>query len=473
MSDTPVNPIYWSAERIISYGPDTIHELALKAAGTLNSYQVVLGRCLLAVHRTKLYEHFGCSGSAHYGTLVLGLSTQKARTLRWVANKLEALPLLSRAGEQGKVSWSKLREVVRKATAETEKFWLELCRLKTYRDIERLVRCTPEGAIPGDLPGDADREPAVTEVRLHLGLTAGAVVERGLQFYSLQHGRPVPLSEAVEMLFSQLLRKGEVSGLSSAPEELEDLVKSQKEARKDLLAAHLGRQPLVQEARELAKAMGVTTTDEDSCDGGDAALPIEEIYGELLQSSQRVMSAGTHARETGNAWSLEGDDSERPAREAGNVASSEGIHPEFPARGILTDRVHGETEDWGKILEAHQRPCPGNEDVVLLARDWRNHNLRFNPEARLATPAQRKELLRRDGYCCSTPGCPNHLWLELHHLVYYSNKGGTISMNLITLCSRAIRTCTTATYISLATPPMSWSSRMARGMICTDFTSWK
>jgi hypothetical protein len=53
MTIAPINPIYWSAERIISYGPDTIHELALKAAGTLNSYQVVLGRCLLAVHHTK------------------------------------------------------------------------------------------------------------------------------------------------------------------------------------------------------------------------------------------------------------------------------------------------------------------------------------------------------------------------------------------------------------------------------------
>jgi hypothetical protein len=33
----------------------------------------------------------------------------------------------------------------------------------------------------------------------------------------------------------------------------------------------------------------------------------------------------------------------------------------------------------------------------LLAKDWRNRSLRFNPEARLA--AQRRELLRHDGYC--------------------------------------------------------------------------
>jgi hypothetical protein len=359
---------------------------------------------------------------------------------------------LSRAGEHGEVSWSKLREVVRKATVETEKFWLELCRIQTYRDIERLVRCTPEGAIPGDLPNEADREPAVTEVRLQLGLTAGAIIERGLQFYSLQQGRPVPLSEAVEMLFSQLLRRGEVSGLSSVPEDLEDLVKSQKEARKDLLAAHLGRQPLVQEARQLAQAMGLTPNSDDG-PGEDAALPVEEIYSELLESSQRAVTAERPARETGDAPQPKFHSSERSARETGVALPPEGDHTECPARGIFGGGVQDDMEEWAKILEAHHVPCPGNEEVFLLAKDWRNRNLRFeakryrpgHPEARLVTPAQRRELLRRDGYCCSTPGCPeakryrppgHHLWLEVHHIVYYTNNGGTISINLITLCSR-------------------------------------
>ena len=87
-------------------------------------------------------------------------------------------------------------------------------------------------------------------------------------------------------------------------------------------------------------------------------------------------------------------------------------------------------------MVAHQVPCPDNEDVVLLAYYWRNRRLRFNEEARLPTPAQRREMIRRDGYCCSTPGCSNHLWLEVHHVVLYSRKGKTIGSNLVTLCSR-------------------------------------
>ncbi len=151
---------------------------ALNAAGTIHSYHLVLGRCLLAVQRTKLYELFGCSGAVHYGTQVLKLRAKQARTMCWVAEKLEALPLLSRAGEIGQVGWSILREVARKATTETEHYWLELCRDKNYHDIAKLVRHTPEGGIPGDLPAEGQKEPAVSALRLQLGITARTVIER-------------------------------------------------------------------------------------------------------------------------------------------------------------------------------------------------------------------------------------------------------------------------------------------------------
>src|SRR5690606_20217158 len=62
-------------------------------------------------------------------------------------------------------------------------------------------------------------------------------------------------------------------------------------------------------------------------------------------------------------------------------------------------------------------------------------NLRFNPESRLATPAQRLALLRRDRYRCQCPSCPNIRYLELHHVRWYSQGGDTQPLNLLTLCS--------------------------------------
>ena len=81
------------------------------------------------------------------------------------------------------------------------------------------------------------------------------------------------------------------------------------------------------------------------------------------------------------------------------------------------------------------------EELVALGHfdekyDWQNPRLTFNPRARKATVAQRKEILRRDGYCCRTPGCPHRMWLQLHHTVYFSRCGETVRKNLVPLCFR-------------------------------------
>lgn len=63
-------------------------------------------------------------------------------------------------------------------------------------------------------------------------------------------------------------------------------------------------------------------------------------------------------------------------------------------------------------------------------------HLKFNANSRFPTSAQRKALLRRDRYCRRTPGCTNHLFLEIHHIVRYSQGGKTLPRFLLTLCSR-------------------------------------
>ena len=57
-----------------------------------------------------------------------------------------------------------------------------------------------------------------------------------------------------------------------------------------------------------------------------------------------------------------------------------------------------------------------------------------NPHRRKVTPAERRQILRRDGFCCQTPGCGNHLWLEVHHIEFYSEGGLTVPPNLVMLC---------------------------------------
>ena len=73
-----------------------------------------------------------------------------------------------------------------------------------------------------------------------------------------------------------------------------------------------------------------------------------------------------------------------------------------------------------------------HQDLLALATG----HLRFNPESRLATPAQRLALLRRDRYRCQTPSCSNTRFLDLHHVRWYSQKGETQPLNLLTICRK-------------------------------------
>ena len=63
-----------------------------------------------------------------------------------------------------------------------------------------------------------------------------------------------------------------------------------------------------------------------------------------------------------------------------------------------------------------------------------NTRVCFNPRNRHATKAQKREVLRRDGWCCATPGCPHKIWLHLHHLIPYSQGGPTLAQNVLGIC---------------------------------------
>ena len=150
--------------------------------------------------------------------------------------------------------------------------------------------------------------------------------------------------------------------------------KVKKEARRDLQASHLRRQELISQVRGWADEMGL----------------LDEA-GEL--DSSPVATAGLEEQEV---WTVE---------DAASVDEGEQLfhicHPDGPE--TLNDLLAG---------------------------------LNFNPHARHPSKTQRKGLLRRDGYCCMVPGCPNRLWLEIHHIKRYCEGGLTLPDLLVTLCRK-------------------------------------
>jgi hypothetical protein len=58
------------------------------------------------------------------------------------------------------------------------------------------------------------------------------------------------------------------------------------------------------------------------------------------------------------------------------------------------------------------------------------------PERKTTTVTARKreQVLARDGYCCTVPGCRRNIGLDLHHIEYRSRGGGHELTNLLTTC---------------------------------------
>ncbi len=316
-----------TTEYLQSLPADELEVVTRQAVGNLTCAKLLLGRCLLAIERNKLAQRLGCSSYLHYA-VVLGVAERTARAARLVARRLEDLPLLTEAAENGSVAWTNLRAVLTRATPESESFWLEVAQTRSTRVVERLVRkARPWDDEDGESP---TREPERVRFVIDIEHERMALVEKVMVDLSHQEGRVVGFNEALEYMAAEFLAG-----------------RSDHQARARLL---------------------------------------EEVEKDRLANEEREENARVQA------WAAVG---------------------------------------------AGEEECPGNDAVKLVvAEDWRNPRLRFNEEARLATPAQKQELMRRDGYRCSTPGCCHRLWLQVHHVAFYCEDGKTVPENLILVCSR-------------------------------------
>lgn len=386
------DPTRWRLDTLLSLGTDHVHDLARTAAGTLTSFRLVLGRCLLALHESKGYKEFGCSSVVHYATQILGLPKREARGCRRVARALLTLPALSLNAELGRIEWSKLREIVRKATPETESYWLELAGRCNSEEIQVLVARTPKGSVPGEVSEDEELE--TTELRCPVCPRVFRMLSEARRLYSIEQDQAVSNADILEMALT--------SYIAGRTVDTEVLEKARLEADKDLQAQDARRLPLVQEARDLAEEMGLlgepVTLQEESD-------PTEELGESLAEALGGQVLDDEMAGHTDAACACEGPE-KRPTWVVSTSAS----------------RIP-------KVTQA----------LKLSNKPWANKRLRFNPTARLATKAQRKEILRRDCWSCQVPGCPSRIWLELHHLKSYAEGGETAPTNLLTICGSCHR----------------------------------
>ena len=110
---------------------------------------------LLDMEKRGEQKSVGCSSTVQFAVDDLELDVREARDLLRVARALEDLKPpsnnpceIDRAFAKGQIGWSKLREISRVATRETEVEWLAFARGKRAREVERAVSGAKRGERP-------------------------------------------------------------------------------------------------------------------------------------------------------------------------------------------------------------------------------------------------------------------------------------------------------------------------------------
>jgi hypothetical protein len=120
---------------------DDVESELMQLAAHLHAGQYRWLQLLVAFDEAKGWERDGFCSFADWAGVRVGLGHRAARERLRVARALTRLPRISESMAQGHLSYWKVRELTRVATAENEADLLEMARSGTAEDVERAVRC--------------------------------------------------------------------------------------------------------------------------------------------------------------------------------------------------------------------------------------------------------------------------------------------------------------------------------------------
>ncbi len=332
-------------------------------------------RLLRYAEELKLWRAFGYGSLLEYMERAIGYAPRTAVERLRVARALAELPLMADALEGGDLAHSAVRELSRVAVPETEEAWLEAARDKSLREVEAMVT----GHKPGDLPTDPT-EPRFQRKTITIELSPETydLLRVMHKLAAEEHGQRLSDDELISSLFRRAY--GDVDAGDAAGD-----------------GASSGR---------------------SAGDAGDGAS------GSRSAGDGRDGGAGGAAGSIGTGGPSGGGGHAR-----GGKAGS-------PAYKIAIKQCPDCRRSWqfsgGRDIEVRPEvaECAACDAVHLGSLDA------AVPErtTMTVTPRKREQVLARDGYCCTVPGCRRNVRLDLHHIAYQSRGGGHDLSNMISIC---------------------------------------
>lgn len=373
---------------------EELRDRALSASITLVKGRLVLGDCLLEMFDRELYWTWGYSSMNQFVQLFLRIDVTEAKAARFVAKRLRVLPLLREAAEAGELRWTHLHEVCRVATPDTEDEWLAAARKPGIRRLRSLVRRALKGQSPSEDPLEPPA-PVTIQFLMELIQEESELQQGAVSALSVQAGRPLTPREAHMELYRAAV-EGRIRTSARGVVETEEVLRDMARMRQE------------QDEREAAAAR---------------------------EEALRTREAGAAETEAPAADGLTSDPA--PAPEPDGLTSD------------LSSEVHEEEPPWLPWAAAlvQETACPDNPDLQVVTSSRKTPEPEINcscqdcqeQRSRHIPRSVRRKVMRRDGFRCQCPDCPNTVWLDLHHIVFWCLGGLSVPPNLVLLCRRCHR----------------------------------
>jgi hypothetical protein len=333
-----------------------------------------LCRWLRAAERLAVHTRVGMASLAEYAERMVGLRGRQVEERLRVARALQSLPVLDRAFARGELTWSAVRELTRVATADTESAWQRWAEGERVREVEQTVAVRHPGQRPENRP-----DPSLAKHRLRFEVRAETMA-----------------------LFRDLEARVRAD-LGNAPgAEVDD----------DMLLHEIAR-----------RALG------GPVDDGRASYQVAVTRcPDCLRASAEAGGHG-HELDAAAAEMVECD-----CQDVGDVDVGPGLvsprvgthHPcEAPGSGAgpTPSASEGERVSAAREESSPHAGAPARETLPPRQR-----------ATQTIPPATRRAVVRRDRGHCAVPGCSNHHWLDVHHVVPRAEGGDHDPERMLSLC---------------------------------------